>query len=195
MTVTLFIAGLIIVAAILSSQNASADTGQVMDYSTDNTDTSGNLSDAGTVADSSASDITQPAEQAATGPNELPDMPTVTFEAIALAIQTFEGWGTGTRSFRNNNPGNLKYASWESSYGVTGKDAQGFAVFPSYDQGFRALIALLKSKARNNPNWTLLNLMNNYAPSSDNNNPTQYADFIAQQTGASSDTLLSDIAS
>jgi hypothetical protein len=52
-------------------------------------------------------------------------------EAFCLAIRTHEGWFAGSRSQKNNNPGNCRYSSvgYASIYGKVGKDAQGFAVF------------------------------------------------------------------
>jgi hypothetical protein len=56
--------------------------------------------------------------------------------AMALAIQSAEGYYPGSRSYRNNNPGNLKTTS---APGQTGVDSGGFAIFDSYADGFAAL--------------------------------------------------------
>ena len=111
-------------------------------------------------------------------------------EKIAIAIQTFEGYFPGSVSFRNNNPGNLKYARQP---GTTGQDARGFAIFATFDEGWDALIALLNKRAAQHPEWTLLDLFNSYAPPTDNNNPEQYASFVAEHTGLTPDTTLGGI--
>ena len=84
---------------------------------------------------------------------------------FALAIQQFEGWYEGSRSFRNNNPGNLKYAG---QTGSTGQDAGGFAVFPNYETGFAALerqieLSLL-GYAGYSAEMTLLEFFERYSP-------------------------------
>ncbi len=43
--------------------------------------------------------------------------------------------GVGSRSFRNNNPGNIKYGPFAASHGAIGQDSGGFAVFPDYATG------------------------------------------------------------
>lgn len=49
----------------------------------------------------------------------------------------------GSRTWRNNNPGNLVSASVSKRNGEIGK-AGGFAVFHDYDTGHSALLDLLK---------------------------------------------------
>lgn len=83
-----------------------------------------------------------------------------------------------TLAARNNNPGNLKYG---------GK----FAQFESPSAGWDALANDLYGKMTGNtqtrltPKSTLLDLFSVWAPASDNNNPTQYAQFIAREVGVS----------
>jgi len=119
------------------------------------------------------------------------------FVSIANAIQVFEGWKAGpppSKSYRNNNPGNLRYSSWEAAYNCTGQDSTGFAIFPTYQDGFNALVHLLQTRATQNPGWTIFDLFNSYAPSSDNNNPTQYASFVAGHVGIDPNTTLGSLA-
>src|SRR5260221_10231639 len=49
------------------------------------------------------------------------------------------------RSTRNNNPGNIKYGKWAKEHGASGKDADGFAIFPDKSVGSVAMQNLLKS--------------------------------------------------
>jgi hypothetical protein len=51
------------------------------------------------------------------------------------AIQSFEGWFPGSVSYRNKNPGNLKYTGQRKAIG---RDAQNHAIFASYKDGYDA---------------------------------------------------------
>lgn len=111
---------------------------------------------------------------------------------FARAIQTFEGFFPGTRSYRNNNPGNLKYVGQP---GTTGQDDKGFAVFGTYEQGWAALIALIQLRISQHPTWTILDFFMSYAPPSDNNPTQQYAQTVANVIGASTDTQIGQLTS
>jgi hypothetical protein len=97
-------------------------------------------------------------------------------EAIADAIQTFEGWHPGSRSYRNRNPGNLE--------GGEKVDAKNYDVFLTFVEGYQALLNELTAKFSGNnkheigPDSTMADLMNIYAPPSDNNPTTAYCLFI-----------------
>ena len=99
-------------------------------------------------------------------------------EAIADAIQAFEGWHPGTRSYVNRNPGNLE--------GGVKTDSKGYDVFPDFVTGYTALLNELRGKFTGNnrhgigPGSTMIQLMNIYAPPSDNNPTTAYCLFICQ---------------
>lgn len=71
----------------------------------------------------------------------------------------------GTRTWRNNNPGNLVVGNISKDNNAIGK-AGGFAVFPDYESGHAGLIDCLK---RTYPNADLKFLVSKYAPKSDNN--------------------------
>lgn len=51
---------------------------------------------------------------------------------------------TVDRGFRNNNPGNIKPGSVVFD-GMTGVDAQGFAIFSSMEYGIRAIAVIIKN--------------------------------------------------
>lgn len=55
----------------------------------------------------------------------------------------------GSRSWRNNNPGNIKYGTFAAQYGAS-QDANGFAVFPTLEAGQQAMTALLSSNGYKN---------------------------------------------
>lgn len=113
----------------------------------------------------------------------------------ADAIQTHEGWYSGSRSYRNNNPGNLKYVGQARA---TGKDSGGFCIFATYADGRQELIDLLTRAASGKssyyrPEMTLVDFYNVYAPSSDNNNPNAYAVAVAKSMGISVNTQIKSI--
>lgn len=62
----------------------------------------------------------------------------VTYEEVGLAGKT-----GGSRSWRNNNPGNIKYTETTRAFGAIGQDKDGFAIFPDVQTGRNAMISLL----------------------------------------------------
>lgn len=115
----------------------------------------------------------------------------------ALAIQQFEGYYPGSRSYRNNNPGNIRYAGLYASM-AKGKDTAGFCIFESYERGFSALVTLLTRAATGlsdvyKPEDTLLGFYEKYAPASDNNYPAGYANFVAGKIGVTASTKIKDL--
>ena len=124
------------------------------------------------------------------------DMPTPeikkpTLEDMALAIKKHEGWFIGSRSWRNQNPGNLRWSPF-----MLRKEA-GFAYFKDYATGWKALMYQLQI-ARNGdskvytPEDTLKEFFAKYAPSSDNNDPDAYAKAVAKQIGVDVNYKLKD---
>lgn len=110
---------------------------------------------------------------------------------MAAAIQEFEGFFPDSRAWRNNNPGNLKYAGQP---GATGMDETGHAIFDSFQSGWTALINQLKAafegrSAYYSPDDSLMSFFNKYAES----NSTQYAQFVAGRLGVSPDTKLREL--
>lgn len=118
-------------------------------------------------------------------------------ETFALAIQQHEGWFSprsshpkGSTSFRNNNPGNLKFVGQREAIG---SDERGFAIFPDYDSGFRGLQTDIHIKLNRHPDWTFFDFFKVYAPASDDNNPLNYATVVSAQLGATSNTKIRDV--
>ena len=82
--------------------------------------------------------------------NPTPAVPKVSrLRDLAAAIQSFEGWYKGSVSYKNNNPGNLK---WAGQSKAIGKDNQGHARFATYKDGWDALIYQLKIIANGTSN-------------------------------------------
>lgn len=113
---------------------------------------------------------------------------------IAATIQQVEGYyppssqyPNGTLAYQNNNPGNLIFANQPGA--VPG--AGGFAAFSSYDVGYQALLNQIQSYA--NQGLTIDQMMAKYAPATQTgNNPTLYAQKIADSLGVSTDTTVAD---
>jgi len=106
---------------------------------------------------------------------------------IANTIQQVEGYYPGTLAYRNNNPGNLIYVG---QAGAT-PGAGGFAAFPTYDDGYNALLKQIQNYA--NRGLTIQQMMDIYAPASQpGNDPTLYANKLAASLGVTTDTTLAD---
>ena len=102
-------------------------------------------------------------------------------EALAEAIQKHEGWYPFSRSWRNNNPGNLRWSKFQIG------SAGGFATFGSYASGWLALWWDLWCKCSGRtrtglgPGSSLQDLFLVWAPLSDGNKPYAYAAFVASR--------------
>lgn len=104
---------------------------------------------------------------------------------FCLAIQAHEGYFIGSRSYRNNNPGNLRFAGQRLAIG---KDPKDFAIFKTYDGGFQTLREMITRAASGQssvyqPTMTILQFFRKYAPAADSNNPDTYAAFVASKCG------------
>lgn len=96
---------------------------------------------------------------------------------------------SGTRSTRNNNPGNIEYGKFARSQGAIGTDGR-FAVFPSREQGFRAMQSLVFGG--NYANLSLKDAIARYAPPHENHS-LRYAMEVAKKAGVSLTTKMKDI--
>lgn len=115
---------------------------------------------------------------------------------MILAIRDFEGWYPGSRSYKNKNPGNLRYAGQAKAIG---KDDKNFAVFATIEDGTNALKNLILNAAKGlsqsyKPEMTLTKFFGTYAPSNDGNFPDSYAKFVAKKMGVSTDFQLKNLA-
>jgi len=112
-------------------------------------------------------------------------------EIWGLAIREMEGWFEGSRSWRNQNPGNLKFVGQHGA----AQDKDGFAIFKTYEQGWNTLKQMLKNAAIGrsrvySPEDSLVEFFSKYAPASDNNKPLQYASFVAGRIGVDKNTKI-----
>lgn len=95
----------------------------------------------------------------------------------------------GTRAWRNNNPGCLRYSEFTVSKGAIGH-AGGFAVFPDENTGMQAICALLKSDKYRN--LTISQAIFKYAPPHENDTEN-YNASLRRMTGLSTTTKLRDL--
>lgn len=108
-------------------------------------------------------------------------------DSLCNAIKVYEGWFEGSRSFRNNNPGNCKFSpvGYLPKYGEVKRDKDNFAIFSSYEIGWEYLQNLVKEKCKKHPDWNLVSFFKEYAPDNDGNNSTNYASWVAKRMGVS----------
>ena len=102
-------------------------------------------------------------------------------DALADVMAKQEGQAVGSRSQRNNNPGNLKGVD-----GDKGRDAQGFAVYSTPELGRAAQVAYLQDKMTRFPKLTSEELINGgqgykgYSPATAEGNSKEASDnYIA----------------
>lgn len=107
-----------------------------------------------------------------------------TLEAVATAMRDFEG-GTNDANYRNNNPLNCKffYGGYLPMYEPVKISPSGFAIFKDYATGWLYGCSMLKSKIKHHPQWTLLDMITDHAPPSDNNPSLIYAKTVAKRVG------------
>lgn len=96
------------------------------------------------------------------------------------------------RGYRDNNPLNLRPGqSWE---GITGIDTTGgepgYLVFADAQHGIRAGVRILLRYEDNYGRHTIRQIMNRWAPASDDNPTDQYVAFIATRVGLSPDQTI-----
>ena len=122
-------------------------------------------------------------------------------EKFINAIIKHEGWlpaneerkFNGSRSFRNNNPGNLRSSPFEN-----GKDG-GYSTFTNVDIGRKALVWDLKKKSIGETSTglsgesTLADLIRVYAPVSDGNKTDAYIQAVMTATGLRHDKKIGEI--
>lgn len=94
----------------------------------------------------------------------------------------------GVRGIRNNNPGNLEYSKTNPWVGQTGDDGR-FAKFETPEHGIRALGRNLMSYQRQGID-TVSEIINRWAPPTDNNDTTAYIKAVCEQLGVSADEPL-----
>jgi uncharacterized membrane protein YgcG len=95
----------------------------------------------------------------------------------------------GSRSWRDNNPGNIEAGPFADAHGAIGSDGR-FAIFPDAGAGMQALVSLLSSDGYQG--LTIEQAMERYAPPSENDTDA-YTSFIADNVGVDPSTQMSDL--
>jgi RHS repeat-associated protein len=95
----------------------------------------------------------------------------------------------GTRSWRNNNPGNMRNSTFSQGQGSIGT-AGGFAIFRTSDAGHNALSNLLETDTYQS--LTVGGAIARFAPSSENDTPA-YQRAVTRATGTSPDTPMNGL--
>lgn len=100
-----------------------------------------------------------------------------------------------SRSFRDNNPGNLRYGNFAIRHGAIGEDRKGvpdgmpgYAIFPTWWSGLQAMGDLLHL-----PVYQALDvrgLINRYAPAGDKNDTAAYVTKVCLRAGCRPETQL-----
>ncbi len=96
----------------------------------------------------------------------------------------------GDPAWRSNNPGNLvpgKISKRNGAIGVAG----GFAIFPDYEAGHRALLDSLKAS---HGNKSLQDMITVFAPPSESKTK-RYLRFLRAKTGVSDNRKIADFSS
>jgi hypothetical protein len=118
------------------------------------------------------------------------------YSAAAQAFAKQEGFGVaGARPTRNNNPGDLRPPNGNPNYwsGQVGVDSGSFAIFATAGDGWAALETDIRVHSSRNPNQTLAGFVSQFAPASDGNNSTAYANGVAADLGVTPDVTLSEL--
>ena len=97
---------------------------------------------------------------------------------------------TGSRNWRNNNPGNIEFGNFARGQGAIGTDGR-FAIFPTYEMGKRAKEALL-FEGRNYSGLTIAQAITRYAPPSENDT-AMYIRVAASAAGVAPSTPMRDL--
>lgn len=99
---------------------------------------------------------------------------------------------TATRGVRNNNPGNLEDGAFARRQpGYVGSDGR-FAIFEDAASGIRAQERLLGDHYFGRGINTVRGIVAKYAPASDGNDVSKYAEFIAKRAGVSPTEPITD---
>lgn len=114
-------------------------------------------------------------------------------EKIGINLPRADGYGqddeveqraqssNAPRGIRNNNPGNLNYAKQRGATKESGPNGR-FAVFNSMTEGVSALYKQIQLYFQRGTD-TISEIVNKYAPASDNNNVMAYINSLVKATG------------
>lgn len=89
------------------------------------------------------------------------------------------------RGMRNNNPGNIRIGNtaWRGKIPISQNTDKAFEQFHTWAYGIRAMIKNLQYYQRERNLNNLINIINTWAPPSDNNDTTSYVAAVSSETG------------
>ena len=154
---------------------------------------SGNTSDDKTKDDDGTSDSSSTSPSAPSDPGSAPGSRVVEAGKGYTTIESEDGRvekRTGSRNWRNNNPGNLEYGEFAKSQGAIGSDGR-FAVFANYEQG-RAAKETLLFEGSKYKGLTIGEAIKRYAPPKENNTG-RYIKTVTKAIGRNANTPLEDL--
>lgn len=94
------------------------------------------------------------------------------------------------RGYRNNNPLNIRISNSNWLGKVSPNTDGSFEQFSAIKYGYRAAIKTLRSYYYIHGLRTIRQMIKRWAPAEDNNNPTNYANRVAQSSGIAADHQL-----
>ncbi|CDX38874.1 hypothetical protein MPLSOD_340076 [Mesorhizobium sp. SOD10] len=98
----------------------------------------------------------------------------------------------GSRSWRNNNPGNIARGSFSEAHGSIGDDGK-FGIFPDEETGSAAIVALFTSNSYKN--LSIRDAFYRYAPPADNNDTEAYIAAVTAVVGVPSSKIVGTLSS
>jgi hypothetical protein len=104
-------------------------------------------------------------------------------------VKVRESTRTASRSWANNNPGNIEFGNFAQKFGAIGTDGR-FAIFPTVEAGFEAQKGLLRGESYRN--LTLRDAIYRWAPPSENDS-AHYARTVASRAGLNENTRIRDM--
>ena len=112
---------------------------------------------------------------------------------FSKAIEQYEVYKPGSLTWRNNNPGALRWSIFQVG------QRSGFSYFNSYEDGFKALMWDVEQKCKGNtrtklgPESTIYEFFTVWSPTHDNNDPLKYAQFVARAVGLTIKSKLKEV--
>lgn len=136
-------------------------------------------------------------------PTKMPPEPSQTSENTPPSLANFlkYQWQFENANPAINNPGNYRYyyGGYLPIYEPVKRSSGGFAIFPTLILGQDYAEVCTKNVIKNHPELTILTYIGGdgsypgYAPSTDGNNPTQYATYISSHLGVTNDFLMRNL--
>jgi len=113
--------------------------------------------------------------------------------ALPTIIALFVSWYTRTpKGIRNNNPLNIRGNDNFKWQGEIDRDFDGFVIFDTPENGFRAAGRVLRTYRDKHNLRTIYDIVNRWAPPNENDT-TAYINSMVQKTGIGANTELEDV--